>query len=185
MEDQNAIMQGELDITRESIKQSDRALIASETMAKAAEESAKIAKESFYVGERPYFGLKHASLELEGMWPRLVIHFENGGRTPAWHFNAIIWLVFGQTPGSGDRKMFHLTRKRMDEGFYPAGNSKGLVFIAPKIEADTMSNIQDKKIRCFVVGTAHYSDMRREGQSFSFKGYYDPDERTLIDWETP
>ena len=56
MESQQQIMQGELDITRDAIKQSDRALLASEAQAQAAKDSVLIAQEAFYVGEGPYFG---------------------------------------------------------------------------------------------------------------------------------
>lgn len=169
MQRQNEIMQGELDITRDSVKQSERALLASETQAKAVEQSVVIAKESFYVGERPYFGITGIDLTMVSLnMPRVEVAFGNGGRTPAWHFHALVWIVLGDNPQSDNRWSVNSREPSYAHRYFPVGQRHAFVFFRPdvRLTPDQLYGIQAGTLRLFVVGTAHYNDMRgRETRS--------------------
>src|SRR6266849_7849759 len=76
----------QLSAMRDGLTQTQKMAEQNERAVKAAEENAKIARESFYIGERPYFGV--VGMGVTGVFsqqvPTLKIALMNGGQTPAW-----------------------------------------------------------------------------------------------------
>jgi hypothetical protein len=185
MEGQQQIMQGELEITRESVRHSERALIASEAQAEAASQSVLIAKESFYIGERPYFGLKAIGFAMSNLIPRVEITFENGGRTPAWQFHALVWLVLGDDPQSETRWSLNSFEPRYSDRYIPAGHEVTFTYLRrdARLTPEQNEAIGKGNSKLFVVGTAHYKDMRHEKLHHNFTALWDIKIGRFTDWE--
>ncbi len=186
---QLAAMQDQIDITRESVKQSERALLASESQAETAKQSVEIAKETFYIGERPYFGITHFSLELgrhvNGDYaPRLVIHFQNGGKTPAWKFYAHVSLVLGDSPHSPERWQLNSTEPNYELRYFATGASHTFVFqrIDRFVTNAQMAELAAGNSYLFIVVHAEYQDMRGERLTQSFVGVRDAMTPRVSDW---
>jgi hypothetical protein len=187
---QNAIFtqletQESLAETRKMVKLNARAVEASEAQAvasqasvKATEESVEVARKAFYVGERAYFGIKEMKIGLIGerVKPVITITYLNGGRTPAWHFEAwFVGLSIGKHPSKQGIWTIQEHVSDISNSFVPAGKEITIVYakndrLFTKEEVDT---IKSSSLRLFLVGTAHYTDISGEKQEFHFCGVYD------------
>jgi len=133
---------------------------AMERQVKVAERSIQLANDTFDVGEAPYFGITEMSLMdfNPGQWPRLIITFVNGGKTPAWNFDVKSEVVFGDNPQEGERFQCKLCG-RIDNRF-------AIPHIPITIEYQgTVEAVQEriellfkKKVKLFVISTISYRD---------------------------
>ena len=156
-----------------------------ERAVKAAEEDVKIAKETFYVGERPYFGILGIGLSIANQIPHLSIGFVNGGRTPAWRVHVIASLVLGERPETGTRVMLDRTSATYAHRFFAAGQEYEISF-APtsfRFTEEQRAAIRDGTLTLFAVGTVHYTDMRGEKLWHDFTARMDGQSFNFTDWE--
>jgi hypothetical protein len=187
-------MQESLAQTQKIIEQNARAVeasetqaVASKTSAEAAEQSAKTAREAFYLGEHAYFGIAQITVGdlVAGRYPRVVITFINGGKTPAWHFNAwFVGLSLSHSPS--DEGIWTITAVPYDIGnsFFPSGADKSITYDQADhvITQEEVDAINKQVLRLFVLGSAHYVDMGGERQAFNYCAVYDPKTRKCSDF---
>lgn len=129
-----------LEETRKIVAQNERAVAASEAQARASELSAKTAErnaeamqQALVASERAYIGIREINIvDLSvGEIPTLSVTWYNGGKTPASHFRAITYLVFGETP---EKKGYFINDDWSDSrgSFLPAGVSQTVRY--PQVE---------------------------------------------------
>lgn len=129
LSDQSDVMEASYELSKQSIMQNEQTVKAMqgqlaaiekqagfmEVQTEAALKAADMAmgqlimmqrqEQAQHAGEAPYFGIL-GTPDIQGIepgrTPKVSIIFMNGGRTPAWHFNAIACLVLGDSPNSPD-----------------------------------------------------------------------------------
>ena len=180
----------QLILMREEITQNKADGERHERGVKAAEEEAKITKEAFYVGENPYFGIEGIGLRLPfSSKANLVLEVTifNGGHTPAWHFEGLWLLVFGDRPDSPEGEavsLNHSTASYADR-FVASGGRRSISYWNKErylTEAE-IAAILEGTLTVFAVGTAHYTNMRKERLHHDFTAIWDNKSGRFLDWE--
>lgn len=190
MQDQTTALQGSLTETRKAVRQNERAVEASEQSARAAEESTTLAREVFYVGEAAYFGVKDVVVGdiVTGRQPIVRITLVNCGKTPAWHVLIDVGMVLAALPGEGDIWDF-TAAPNISNSFFSAGEERSILYNKTKLviteeRHDAIKN-ETNGARLYIFGTVHYSDFRRQPQSYSFCVVYIPETGKCYDYQVP
>jgi len=174
------VMEGQWQAMQESLKHAERAVEVSERNAAAAEKSVELAKETLYVGEAPYFGITNIEIInlAVGYCPQIKITFMNGGKTPAWNFYALAFIFVGYRPDVGGEKFtIQPQLGNLGDTFIPSGKEKTIHYVRTDFrltqEQETAMR-GDSPQRFFVIGTAHYRNMKGDKLWYEFCGIYYP-----------
>jgi len=158
-----------------------------ERLIRASEDSANVAREAFHIGEAPYFGITGmAFTELDlNRYPGVDIGFMNGGRTPAWHFHAMLTLIVGNSPETGERFDMQTKATSPTNNFYPSGENKLLYYkqIGFAYTEEHRRIITDQKALLFVEVRLSYQDRRKVRHNRTFHFAWHDSLKQFIDYE--
>jgi hypothetical protein len=177
---QRNIMKEQWEAMRSALIQNSKMITQNERAMKAAEASALTAERAFHSSERPHFGITKIKMHFAANdHPLIDIEFMNGGKTPAWNFYALPVLTFGWI-GLETRDEWQLTTNpaALSNSFIPAGAQKTMRYqsIEFKVTQERFREVVvDKKIRLFVMGTAHWRDSLGDRQWWNFYTVYYPE----------
>jgi len=141
------------------------------------------AKDSFYLSERAYMGLQTFKIKsfLPDQKPELEMVFINGGRTPAWDVAIQLSLNIGNEPNLRD----WIDGLGESESFVPAGGTANASGIQPDpIPAKSVTAVENKVVRLFVVGECRYKDIQKRDRIYPFCLVYKPDQRIFKHYKT-
>lgn len=186
MRSQAVFMESSLAETRKIVEQNERAVkaseaqaIASQTSAKAAERSVEITQQAYIASERAYIGIREitmGSLSV-GQIPTLYVTWYNGGKTPASHFRAIPYLVFGDEP---ERRGYLIDDDWSDSrgNFLPTGVPQTMPYPQAEtgfkpVSKEMLTELEGGSKRLYAVVLARYVDFTDQEQSFEASYIYD------------
>ena len=165
MQEQLVVMQDSVTETRNIIEQNERSLVA-------------------------YFGIKHMEMDLIGVGakPRISITFVNGGKTPAWHFDAwVVGLDLAFQP-TDDPWSAEVVVSDIGNRFFPAEAEKTFVYIKTDFvftqESLAAMNKPNTGPHFFVHGTVRFTNIARKQDVFKFCGVYNPGTGKFSDYYT-
>jgi hypothetical protein len=182
---QSEIMFRSLSETHELVVQNGRAV-------EAAEKTAHLAEQSSYASERPHFGIIKMALSRPlraGDRPFVDISWMNGGKTPAWHFYAIVGLSLNENSPDFDPDAEIWTLRHpigdLSKSFFPEGEQKAIRYQATHKWTQThIDAIVAGTKRLFIRGKAHWRDTRGESQDWTFRVVYFPATEEFGDYDT-
>lgn len=139
-----------------------------------------------HAGEAPYFGIL-GTPDIKGIepgrTPKVSIIFMNGGRTPAWHFNAIACLVLGDSPKSPDHWFISPTSMGT---FYHREAHKSVDFTETDLSFSEkqVADINNGATSLFLIVTITYKDIRDQlCPSRTFIFCYDRKRKYFADYQ--
>ena len=151
-----------------------------ELLIRASEENAEVAREAFRAGERAYFGILTIEPEDFGpdpdRFPKIKIDFWNGGKTPAWHIHTFVEIGLGDHPDTCQRWPMTLDSPSMRNTFVTAQNPQGFKYCQTGFQytAERMHQVENDKLKLFVIAKIHYRDFRKVWHSQVFRAVWFP-----------
>jgi hypothetical protein len=174
MKRQAGFMKQGLDETRKIVEQNERAVTA-------AERTAEIAHE----GERAYIGITKLAIDTltVGQSPTLCITWCNAGKTPAWHFLSVPYLMLGDKEPSGDSYCMNRDIRDVEASFVPAGKDVTVSYFIShlKITKETLAEVTSGRQRLFARIHALYVDFQGQRRLFEATAVYEPDTGVFTD----
>ncbi len=193
MTEQRRTMQGQLDVMREGIAetqrllaQNERAIRTSQRQARAAEKSLELSAEMFYVSERAYLGI--VGLEITGDIGnmedplKMVCTVLNTGKTPAHKVAVMIGAAFEPLP---------LVDNYSRPPIPPTPNGLPIFEILPNVpnpisgpvpvphrRPDDAQMVRNGQLRLLIYGELRYETVRNRSEVYPFAYVYNPDSPT-------
>jgi hypothetical protein len=183
---QLVLMREEINQNKADGERHERAVKAAEDEAKAAQEEAKIAKEAFYIGQNPYFGIRGMTVRAiqGGGVLQVEMIFTNGGKTPAWRFEAQVWASIGDGPNSPNRWPLQQSNAAYADRFFPSGETRTINYwsIHRRLTNEEVLAIEQESQTLYIWGTLYFWNIRGERLSHDFTAIWNHKATRFTDW---